>query len=200
MISARSGTFSICFQAESITGGRGSLQPSEGVTGVMIQSMRAVYISSHGRLEALCPGDVERPSPQKGEVLVKVVIAGVNRVDLVTRQGYPGYNDPAASYTRLEILPALSRNSARELAVRIGTPVLVYPLIGCGSCTACLDGRPNICLNWKFIGLHLDGGYAEYVLRPGRKRCSAHNFLRGRDGSPGGGADRLSRPQNRGRT
>ena len=49
---------------------------------------------------------------------------------------------------------------------KVGTRVVVYPLIGCGQCPQCLDGKPNICLNWKFIGLHLHGGYAEYALAP----------------------------------
>jgi len=132
----------------------------------MIQTMKAVYISSHGGREALCYGEIARPVPKKGEVLVKVAVAGVNRVDLVTRQGYPGIPIPMPHILGGDIAGTVAELGEGVGGPNVGTPVLVYPLIGCGNCSACLEGRPNICLNWQFIGLHLDGGYVEYVCVP----------------------------------
>ena len=52
--------------------------------------MRAVTVTEFGPPENLVITDVERPSPDAGEVLVKVAAAGVNRADLLQRQGnYP---------------------------------------------------------------------------------------------------------------
>ena len=52
--------------------------------------MRAVTVTEFGPPENLVITDVERPSPAAGEVLVKVAAAGVNRADLLQRQGnYP---------------------------------------------------------------------------------------------------------------
>src|SRR5699024_4373704 len=51
-------------------------------------------------------------------------------------------------------------------SVREGDRVLVWPLLTCGHCALCKQGRPLLCLNWRLIGLHVDGAYAEYVRVP----------------------------------
>lgn len=52
--------------------------------------MTAIAISAPGGPEVLVPEVRPRPSPQPGEILVKVVAAGVNRPDVMQRQGlYP---------------------------------------------------------------------------------------------------------------
>jgi len=37
---------------------------------------------------------------------------------------------------------------------------------GCGRCEHCIDGHHNVCDHFKFIGIHYDGGYAQYVRIP----------------------------------
>jgi len=52
--------------------------------------MKAVVLSGFGGLEVLTIGDVERPVPGEGQVLVKVRATSVNRPDIVQREGkYP---------------------------------------------------------------------------------------------------------------
>jgi len=52
--------------------------------------MKAVLISEFGGADVLRVGEVERPSPGAGQVLVKVAATSVNRPDIVQRQGnYP---------------------------------------------------------------------------------------------------------------
>jgi NADPH:quinone reductase len=52
--------------------------------------MRAVLLNGFGGLDVLRVGEVERPRPGEGQVLVKVVATSVNRPDLVQREGkYP---------------------------------------------------------------------------------------------------------------
>ena len=64
--------------------------------------MRAVTLPSYGGPEALTVADVPDPELAPGEVLVDVVAAGVNRADLLQRQGF--YNPPpgASPYPGLE--------------------------------------------------------------------------------------------------
>ncbi len=52
--------------------------------------MRQVDISAPGGPEVMVIGQADRPVPQPGEVLIRVAAAGVNRPDVVQRQGlYP---------------------------------------------------------------------------------------------------------------
>ena len=44
-----------------------------------------------------------------------------------------------------------------------GSRVTVNPLITCGRCDYCLQGRNNLCANRTMIGMTRPGGFAEYV-------------------------------------
>ena len=65
--------------------------------------MTAIAISKPGGPEVLVPEQIDRPSPGRGQILVKVVAAGVNRPDVMQRMG--GYPPPpgAPSTPGLEI-------------------------------------------------------------------------------------------------
>lgn len=70
--------------------------------------MLAVTIPMPGDLDALVLAEVEDPTPAAGEVLVDVVAAGVNRADLLQRQGH--YDPPPGSspYPGLEVSGRIS--------------------------------------------------------------------------------------------
>lgn len=59
--------------------------------------MRAIEISSHGKPEVLRPVERAAPSAGAGEVLIRVAASGVNRPDVLQRQGHypapPGTSD-----------------------------------------------------------------------------------------------------------
>jgi L-gulonate 5-dehydrogenase len=44
--------------------------------------------------------------------------------------------------------------------------VVVEPFLGCGHCYPCRAGKSNCCANLRIIGMHRDGGFAEFVLAP----------------------------------
>ncbi len=50
--------------------------------------------------------------------------------------------------------------------IAIGARITGDPNISCGTCAQCTAGRVNLCRNLKAIGIHRDGGFAEYVLVP----------------------------------
>jgi NADPH:quinone reductase-like Zn-dependent oxidoreductase len=129
--------------------------------------MKAIILPKHGGTDVLdYIDDFEKPSPQKGEVLVKVAVSGINNVDSVNRVGYPGIVFPLPHILGADIAGTVVELGEGVDNVALGTKVIVYPLIACNRCQLCHEGRPNICLNWKFFGLHLKGGYAEYVSVP----------------------------------
>jgi threonine dehydrogenase-like Zn-dependent dehydrogenase len=47
-----------------------------------------------------------------------------------------------------------------------GTPVVIQPVIGCRACDSCDLGYPNHCDRRITLGVHADGGFAEYVAVP----------------------------------
>jgi propanol-preferring alcohol dehydrogenase len=48
---------------------------------------------------------------------------------------------------------------------RVGIPWLGY---SCGTCAFCTSGRENLCVNARFTGYQIDGGYAEYTVADAR--------------------------------
>jgi (R,R)-butanediol dehydrogenase/meso-butanediol dehydrogenase/diacetyl reductase len=48
----------------------------------------------------------------------------------------------------------------------VGAPVAVEPNYRCWQCTACREGRTEVCAGFGFAGLMGDGGMAEYALVP----------------------------------
>ena len=51
---------------------------------------------------------------------------------------------------------------------RIGERVVCGSGISCGRCEWCRAGRTNLCAEYRTVGLHVDGGLAEYVSAPER--------------------------------
>ena len=109
--------------------------------------------------------DRPRPAPGPGEALVEVRAAGVCAGDVYIFKG----SNPYVSYPRVGgheiagIVAALGPDTAEP---RIGASVAVEPFIGCGHCYPCRIGKANCCANLTIIGVHRDGGFADYVIAP----------------------------------
>ncbi|MDO5501917.1 MAG: NAD(P)H-quinone oxidoreductase [Actinomycetia bacterium] len=65
--------------------------------------MRAVVVENPGGPESMTIAEVEAPQPAAGEVRIRTQAAGINRADILQRQGH--YNPPAGSspYLGLEV-------------------------------------------------------------------------------------------------
>jgi len=53
-----------------------------------------------------------------------------------------------------------------EEGLKPGDFVAVYPLIGCGQCHYCAAGVDGLCRQRQLLGMHLPGGFAEYLKVP----------------------------------
>ena len=51
---------------------------------------------------------------------------------------------------------------------KVGQRVAVAPNIGCGLCDFCVSGISHHCAKFKALGVHIDGGFAEFVRIPAR--------------------------------
>ena len=111
----------------------------------------------------------EIPVPQinDDEVLVKIVYCGICGSDWGSYTGK--YADEVAciplttGHEFYGILEEVGKN-AKDLAV--GDRVTADICISCGTCYHCRIGEPLLCSNFTQLGIHTDGGFAEYVKVP----------------------------------
>ena len=128
--------------------------------------MRAYRLIGGGRAELV---DVPRPEPRAGEVLLRVLAAGVCRTDLALhRSGGDGLTLPVT--LGHEIVGEVVALGDGVAALERGGVVAVYELLGCGRCAACARGRDNVCREVipGAIGVTRDGGMADHVAVPAR--------------------------------
>jgi len=109
---------------------------------------------------------IERPAPvaAPGAPLVRIKRAGVCGTDLHIFEG----TQPYFEYPRV-----IGHELAGEIAAvvgpsrfRVGQQVAVLPYVSCGVCVACRRGKPNCCQRLNVIGVHSDGGFADWLAAP----------------------------------
>ncbi|MCF5706420.1 zinc-binding dehydrogenase [Pseudomonas syringae] len=104
--------------------------------------MKAIRIAAFGGPEVMSLQDVDRPQAQQGEVLVKIMMAGINPVDYKIREGqYPE--------VKQDRLPLTLGREVAGVVVQLGEGVLQ------------LNEGDRV---FGMIGA--DGGYAEYARVP----------------------------------
>ena len=110
--------------------------------------------------------EMEKPVPKAGEALIRIVTAGICGSDIGAFRGTNGL----VSYPRVighelagivESIPADNKNG-----IKVGDRVVVDPYLYCGHCYPCSIGRTNCCTDLKVLGVHVDGGMAEYYCHP----------------------------------
>jgi L-gulonate 5-dehydrogenase len=114
---------------------------------------------------ALRMAEAPKPEPKAGEALVRVKAAGLCAGDLYI---YTGRN-PYVSYPRIgchEIAGVVEAYGPGAEGPEVGTRVVVDPFIGCGRCYPCRIGKRNCCANLQIVGIHREGGFADFVSAP----------------------------------
>lgn len=123
--------------------------------------MRAVRLHA---VERLIVEEVPRPVLGPTDLLVRVEACGICGSDRHMFRGEFPTNKPVT--LGHEFSGIVEEAGAEVEGFRIGTRVTGDPNIACGECADCLGGRPNLCHELSAIGVHRDGGFAEYVLVP----------------------------------
>ncbi len=116
--------------------------------------------------------ELDVPVAKKREVLIKVLVAGICGSDLHAYRG----TQPFLSYPRVlghEIAGEIAEVGEGIKELRRGDLVTVDPVFSCGKCYACRVGRGNCCKDVKVIGVHMDGGFSEYITVPADIVCKA---------------------------
>jgi alcohol dehydrogenase, propanol-preferring len=105
--------------------------------------------------------EIEAPTPEPGQILLRVRACGVCRTDLHIVDG-------ELSKPKLPLVPGHQivgdvATDGRRFASgqRVGVPWLGWT---CGECRYCLAGQENLCDRARFTGYDIDGGYAELAV------------------------------------
>ncbi|NHN49442.1 alcohol dehydrogenase catalytic domain-containing protein [Halostella sp. JP-L12] len=106
----------------------------------------------------------DAPSPDAGEVLVKVHSAGLCGSDAHAYKYEGGYEwIPIPRIMGHEYSGEVVEVGADVTDYEAGDKVVEEPIHDCGRCFQCNNGQPNVCQNFSITGMHRDGAYAEYV-------------------------------------
>jgi L-iditol 2-dehydrogenase len=109
--------------------------------------------------------DALKPKIKDNEVLVKVKAVSICGSDLHAYLGVSKRRVPPLVMGH-EFSGVVVEIGGTAGGIKSGERVVVEPIISCGKCKACLNGKNNICGNMHLIGLHRSGAFAEYVPVP----------------------------------
>jgi len=130
--------------------------------------MKAAIFRRHGGPEVIEVADVPRPSVEQGQVLVSVRAAALNHLDLWARRGLPGLELEFPHIGGSDMAGTVEELGEGVDNLDVGARVLVNPSLWCGRCEWCRKGEESLCLHYKIIGEHLNGGFAQFAAVPAR--------------------------------
>jgi len=126
--------------------------------------MKALLVTTPGHVSV---ADVEVPIPKDDEAMVAPKVCGMCGTDL---ELINGTIDPA--YVRYPLV--LGHEWAGKLLTPVngvaeaGEHVVVEGIVFCGSCSQCLQGNTNRCINYDELGFTRSGAIAERIAVPAR--------------------------------
>lgn len=136
---------------------------------------------NHSPLEL---ADIPKPTPEKGEVLIKVLMCGVCHTELDEIEG----RTPPESY------PVVPGHQVVGTVEEIGNDVdqfnqgdrvgVAWIFSACGECYHCKEGEENLCKEFIATGRDKNGGYAEYMTVPADFAYPIPNDLKDEEAAP----------------
>jgi L-iditol 2-dehydrogenase len=113
--------------------------------------------------------DIPTPSPETGDVLLRVKAVGVCGSDVHSylEGSTTGRTKVSPLVLGHELAGVVTPESADRLRLPVGTLVAVDPAKPCGQCEWCERGHTNLCPHVRFLGYAPNNGaMAEYVTVP----------------------------------
>jgi 2-desacetyl-2-hydroxyethyl bacteriochlorophyllide A dehydrogenase len=107
----------------------------------------------------------EVPLPQAtppGWALVDICAVGICGTDYHIFEG----KHPYLQYPRVIGHELSGRLTHPAAGMEAGSLVVINPYVSCGSCRACLRGKPNCCTRIEVLGVHRDGGLCARIAVP----------------------------------
>jgi alcohol dehydrogenase len=122
--------------------------------------MRALVYTEPGAMQLQ-----ERPLPAitSGEVLLRIEAVGICGSDMHAWHGHDPRRKPGLVLGH-EFVGSIERSAAGGFEP--GVRYTGNPLITCGRCEYCVQGRNNLCANRGMVGMTQPGAFAEFMALP----------------------------------
>jgi 2-desacetyl-2-hydroxyethyl bacteriochlorophyllide A dehydrogenase len=107
----------------------------------------------------------ERPQPDAapGEVVLRIEAVGICGSDMHAWHGHDPRRKPGLVLGH-EFVGTIVQSQAKGFEP--GTRFTGNPLITCGTCEYCVQGRDNLCANRTMVGMTRPGAFAEFMSLP----------------------------------
>ena len=108
--------------------------------------------------------DTAKPVLQKGHSVLEIKRIGICGTDLHAFEG----TQPYFEYPRIlgHELAAIIHETESGSGFTQGEAVTIIPYFNCGQCVACINDKPNCCVQLQVCGVHIDGGMSHYLSVP----------------------------------
>jgi propanol-preferring alcohol dehydrogenase len=108
--------------------------------------------------------DLPIPSPDSGQILVKISVCGVCHTDIDEIEGR--VNPPKFPVVLgHQIIGRVKSLGSQVTRFKEGDRVgIAWIWSSCGRCILCREGRENLCDRFQGTGCHVNGGYAEFMI------------------------------------
>ncbi len=134
----------------------------------MSKTMLAALFYEHGDASKIRVENVAIPKIDRDEVLIRVRYCALNRLDLFVRNGAPTLKIPLPHISGSDIVGTIEDVGENVANYEKGDLVAVNAVWFCNKCERCLEGEHSLCDEFKMIGEHLWGGFAQYTKVPAR--------------------------------
>lgn len=112
--------------------------------------------------------EVEKPKPKANEVLIKVQKASICGTDVHIYEwdAWAAKTIPVPLTIGHEFMGQVVELGSQAKRLKVGNRVSVEGHLVCNQCRNCLRGKKHLCVATIGIGIHRNGGFAEYVAVP----------------------------------
>ena len=109
--------------------------------------------------------NIARPTIEKeDDIVIHIKLAGLCRTDVFVADGLiDGKDELVLGH---EFAGIVTEAGANSNGLKTGDRVTVMPVMPCGTCALCTNGKKDSCQNTTMLGIDYDGAFAEYIKVP----------------------------------
>lgn len=126
--------------------------------------MKAVLVRKPYGEENAAIAEVPDPVPQKDEIVVKVLFAGLNPIDINVVRNKTVYGLKPDPHIPGSEISGVAETSGKT--IKKGDRVILYSRWFDSTCKYCKSGMEELCLNGGIFGVLSNGGYCEKISVP----------------------------------